>query len=135
TGNPIYHECSIKLLNSFVYARGMIWVFETIDLFTSYADTYSLAIFLAGVLAAEDGPIPWFSRMYIVGTCLVVMINQWTTGVVGGGKGSSSFERALANVLLALGFANLETVQRLRLQKGDTTKGDDKYTSNAHAAH
>ncbi|KAG8900648.1 hypothetical protein FRB99_005827 [Tulasnella sp. 403] len=121
TNDPVLHEASVKIINSFVYARSLVWLFNCVELFeTRHSDIYALGIFLSAVLATTDGPIKHLSKVYVLTLCLVVLVNQWTTEVLEGSKSKTSgpFERTLAKTLLSYGFANLETVQRYRQTQG-----------------
>ncbi|KZO98261.1 hypothetical protein CALVIDRAFT_596813 [Calocera viscosa TUFC12733] len=113
SGSPALHAASVGIVHGFLYTRVLIWLLGTTGLLEKYADVYTVAVFVAGIVACADGPVRHLEKVYIAVVAGVALANRWTTEQLRSEvyDAHSPAMRQLLELLVLLGFANLETIR------------------------
>ncbi|EJU01807.1 hypothetical protein DACRYDRAFT_100110 [Dacryopinax primogenitus] len=105
-----YPSAGLQLVHGFAFTRLFIWMFQTTGVVRGGREVYAFAVFGAGLLVCAGGGRE-LGLAYAALVGLIAALNRWTTAQLAHDRMHSDFVRALLQVLVFLGFAELETVR------------------------
>ncbi|KAJ5357974.1 hypothetical protein N7541_005132 [Penicillium brevicompactum] len=137
-GIPSLHKVSISSLDSFLWARLVIYFFSYAPYISSFRSStiYAISIPLASTLSVHESRVPGASFVFVLATAFVTKLNSWTTRQsesLRNYDSSSSilgYKKRLVAVLVRLGFVELKELRKVGTFRELELEVRDDYVPN-----